>query len=201
MKEVALEILVCIIAAVILMIIHELTKSIVYLCVRKIEGKAASQNNSIFAVWRYIDPLGILLAAVCYVPFSKPHLFRIRDKKTNMILGITGFSVLLSVFILSIVVLRTGCLGMEKLILAGGLTARIAALFWQFLAILSFDMFVANMFPVSTFDMGLIIAGFSAKHYLQIIKSDSFIKLILILTLMLDLIHYGCIKLLGVILL
>lgn len=93
MKEIALEILICIIAAISLMVIHELTKSIVYLIVRKIQGQAASQNNSILALWRYIDPLGILLSVVCFVPFSKPHLFRIRDKKTNMILGITGFSI------------------------------------------------------------------------------------------------------------
>lgn len=113
MKEIALEIPVCIIAAALIMVIHELSKSVVYLCVRKIQRQEASHNNSILAVWRYIDPLGLLLSATCFVPFSKPHLFRIRDKKTNMVLGITGFTVLLLLFISSIAVLRTGCLGMD----------------------------------------------------------------------------------------
>ena len=173
MKEIALEIPVCIIAAALIMVIHELTKSIVYLCVRRIQGQAASHNNSIFAIWRYIDPLGLLLSATCFVPFSKPHLFRIRDKKTNMILGVTGFTALLSLFILSIAVLKTGCLGMGTLFKAGGITARIVSIFWQYMAILSFDMFIANMFPVSTFDMGLV---------------------------MFDIIHYGCIRLLRLLL-
>ena len=200
MKEIALEIPVCIIAAALIMVVHELTKSIVYLCVRKMQGQAASHNNSIFAVWRYIDPLGLLLSATCFVPFSKPHFFRIRDKKTNMILGVAGFITLLALFVLSIAVLKTGCLGMGALFSAGGMAARITSIFWQYMAILSFDMFIANMFPVSTFDMGLVIAGFSARHYLQIIKADSAIKLIFILALMFDIIHYGCIRLLRLLL-
>lgn len=200
MKKIALEILVCIIAASIIMVIHELIKSIVYLFVRKVQGQAASHNRSIFAVWKYIDPLGLLLSATCFVPVSKPHLFRIRDKKTNMVLGITGFLVLLLVFLLSIAVLKTGCLGMGMLFNTGGITARVVSIFWQYMAILSFDMFIANMFPVSTFDIGLIIAGLSAKHYLQIIKADSAVKLIFILALMFDIIHYGCIRFLRLIL-
>ena len=200
MKEIALEIPICIIAAALIMVIHELIKSIVYLFVRKVQRQAVSHNSSIFAVWKYIDPLGLLLSATCFVPVSKPHLFRIRDKKTNMVLGITGFMVLLSVFFLSIAVLKTGCLGMGALFSAGGMVSHVAAIFWQYMAILSFDMFIANMFPVSTFDMGLVIAGFSAKHYLHIIKADSIIKLIFILALMFDIIHYGCIKLLRLIL-
>lgn len=200
MKEIALEIPVCIIAAALIMVIHELIKSIVYLLVRKVQGQAASHNRSIFAVWKYIDPLGLLLSATCFVPVSKPHLFRIRDKKTNMVLGITGFLVLVLIFSLSIAVLKTGCFGMGVLFNAGGVTARVVSVFWQYMAILSFDMFIANMFPVSTFDIGLVIAGLSAKHYLQIIKADSAIKLIFILALMFDIIHYGCIKLLRLIL-
>lgn len=189
MKEIALEIPICIIAAALIMVIHELTKSVVYLCVRKIQGQEASHNNSILAMWRYIDPLGLLLSVTCFVPFSKPHLFRIRDKKTNMVLGVTGFTVLLLLFTLSIAVIKTG-----------RLSSYPVAVFWQYMSILSFDMFIANMFPVSTFDMGLVIAGLSARHYLQVIKADSAIKLIFILALMFDIIHYGCIRLLGLIL-
>lgn len=200
MKEIALEILICIIVSTLLMVIHELTKSIVYLCVRKVQRQAASQNSSILAVWRYIDPLGILLSVVCFVPFSKPHLFRIRDKKTNMILGITGFLVLLLLFINSIAILKTGVFGMGKLLAKGDFMAHVISLFWQYMAILSFDMFIANMFPISTFDIGLVIAGLSSRYYLQIIKADSTIKLIFILALMFDLIHFGCIRLLGLIL-
>lgn len=200
MKEIALEILVCIIAASIIMVIHELIKSIVYLFVRKVQRQPASHNNSILAVWRYIDPLGILLSVTSFVPFSKPHLFRIRDKKTNMILGVTGFSVIILLFVLSVAVLKTGCLGMDRLFNGDGIIAHSVSLFWQYMAVLSFGMFISNMFPISTFDMGLIIAGISSKHYLRIIKADSLIKLVFILALMFDIIHYGSIKLLQLIL-
>ena len=200
MKEIALEILLCIIAASVIMVIHELIKSIVYLCVRKVQKQPASHNNSILALWRYIDPLGILLSVTSFVPFSKPHLFRIRDKKTNMILGITGFSVIILLFVLSTAVLKTGCLGMDRLFSSGGIKAHVVSLFWQYMAVLSSGMFIANMFPISTFDMGLIIAGISAKYYLSIIKADSLIKLVFILALMFDIIHYGSIRLLRLIL-
>lgn len=200
MKDIALEILICIIVAALVMVVHELTKSIVYLCVRKVQGRKASQNNSILAVWRYIDPLGILMSVTCFVPFSKPHLFRIRDKKTNMILGITGFLVLLLLFISSIAILMMDAFGISEKLAAGDFMAKVISLFWQYVAMLSFDMFIANMFPISTFDIGLVIAGISSKHYLQIIKADSVIKLIFILALMSGVIHFGCIKLLKLIL-
>lgn len=185
MKDIALEILICTIVAALLMIIHELTKSIAYLCVRRAEGRKVSQSSNILAVWRYVDPLGMLLSVVCLVPFSKPYLFRIRDKKTNMVLGITGFSVLFALFVGSIFILKT---------------THAFPLFWQYVAILSFDMFIANMFPISTFDIGLVIAGVSSRHYLHIIKADSAIKLIFIVALMSDLIRFICVKLLGLIL-
>lgn len=200
MKEFILEILICIIAAIFIMVMHELTKSIVYLCVRKVQGQAASHNNSILAIWRYIDPLGILLSVTCFVPFSKPYLFRVRDKKTNMILGITGFLVLFLLFISSIVILKTGIFGIGKLLATKGTAAHIISLFLQYVAMLSFDMFIANMFPISTFDIGLVIAGLSSKYYLRIIKADSTIKLIFILALILDIINFSCIKLLKLIL-
>ena len=60
---------------------------------------------------------------------------------------------------------------------------------------LSFGMFVANLFPVSTFDMGLLIAGTSPTGYLGMLKADGTVKLIFVLVLLFDLIHYGASRL------
>lgn len=75
-----------------------------------------------------------------------------------------------------------------------GLGRKCAALLIQYLAILSLGMLIANLFPISTFDMGLVIAGISSQKYLNIIKMDGVIKVIFILAVLLNLIHYGSYK-------
>lgn len=202
MSEILLEIAVCIFVSLLIMIMHELPKSIVYKIVCKGNGCSKIGSHSIFEVWRYIDPVGIILSVTCYAPVSKPHMFRIREKNTNLILGITGFAVNILLFTGSVIILRYGYGGESGIFAAlnTGIVDRILVLAVQYIAILSFGMFVVNLFPVSTFDMGLIIAGISARYYLNIIKSDSVIKLILMITLLLDIIHYACIRMLNVLL-
>ena len=78
-----------------------------------------------------------------------------------------------------------------------GLAAKIITLFIQYIAIISFGMFCTNLFPVSTFDMGLLIAGYSSRKYLGIIKMDAVIKVILIITVFVDLINYGSYRLIS----
>ncbi len=198
MKEIALEILTCLIAASLLMVLHELIKSVIYIIVRGKNKHAVKGTKKIWYILRYIDPVGLILAVTCQVPVSKPYLFRIRDKKTNTILGITGFATLIAMFILSILVLKSNHHYLLNQTIKSGYFIYSLSLFWQYMSILSFGMFIANLFPISTFDMGLLIAGVWPKYYLRIIKMDSVIKLILMLTLILDIIHYGCIKFLGI---
>jgi hypothetical protein len=193
MKELLLEVIVCVAAASVLMVVHELSKAIVYMVIQHRRGKKRSYRHSIWAVHRYLDPVGMILSVTSSVAFSKPFMFRIQDKKVNKILGITGFVVLLCCFGASMAALKLhvfGVSGMETLE-GCGLFAKIITLFLQYAAILSFGMFAANLFPISTFDMGLLIAGHSAQHYLNIIKMDAVIKVIFIITVLLGLIQYG----------
>lgn len=197
MNIIFVEILVCIFCAALLMVYHELLKAAVYVVLRKKQGIYKKPSSKVLWIWKYIDPIGLIFSVCCFVPISKPHMFRIRDKKTNLILGLVGFMSLIFAFVGSVVCLHIFYGGLEgiKANADSDMLYKIGKLFWLFLAMLSFNMFIANMFPVSTFDMGLIIAGFSSRHYLQIIKSDSHIKLIFLLTLFLDLIHYGYMRL------
>ena len=81
-----------------------------------------------------------------------------------------------------------------------GLFPKLVTLFIQYTAILSLGMLAANLFPISIFDMGLVIAGISSRKYLSIIKMDGIIKLIFVGTLFMDLIHYGCFRLIMLLL-
>ena len=194
MKRLILEIVICLVAAVLLMVLHELFKSVIFVLLRvKENNKQSIKRRGIWKLWRYIDPVGLVLAVTCYVPVSKPFMFRIRDKKTNLIIGISGLVFLAVIFFGSVQMLHIiyGTNANAAAALNSSGNRRAGILFWQYMQMLSFDYFIVNLFPVSTFDMGHIIAGKSARIYLGIIKADTQIKLLLILTLFLNLINAG----------
>lgn len=197
MKEMILEFFVCALAAGVLMILHEFAKAAVYMGMQRRSGSRRTYSHSIWEVHRYVDPVGVILAITSSVTFSKPFMFRIQSKKTNRMLGITGFLVLLLCFGGSMAALKMHILGVSGMITLEeqGILAKLVTLFIQYIAILSLGMFIVNLFPVSIFDMGLVIAGFSSQKYLSIIKMDGVIKVILIVTLFMDLIHYGSFRL------
>ena len=197
MKELLLEVVVCLFVASLLMIIHELFKAVIYLVIRGRKQKDNINKRAVWNVFRYIDPLGLILAVTCYVPVSKPYMFRIRDRKTNFIIGMSGFIILIIMFFSSAGMIHyiygnSDCVMMA---LRGGMFKKAGILFWQYMQMLCFDYFVVNLFPVSTFDMGLVVAGVSPQNYFGIVKADTAIKLILVLTLILNLINTGYLNL------
>lgn len=196
MAELLLEFVICAIAASFLMIVHELSKSVVFMLMQGRENRK-KYSHSIWLLHRYIDPVGILLAITSSVTFSKPFMFRIRDKRTNRVLGITGFAVLFLCFASSIAAIRLHVFGVSGMttLKGRGIIPMVATLWIQYIAILSGGMFVANLFPISIFDMGLLVAGISSEKYLNIIKMDAVIKLIFIIAIILGLVHYGCYRL------
>lgn len=110
MKEMVFEWLICILCASVLMIIHEMVKTAIYLLQKRRMHQKAAFSHSMWAVYRYIDPIGLILAVVSNVPFSKPFMFRVRDKKTNLVMGISGFCILVAVFAFCICSLHLICL-------------------------------------------------------------------------------------------
>ena len=202
MKEIILEGVICAVAAGVRMILHELAKAMVYMGIQRHLGSKRRYSHSIWEVHRYLDPVGIILSITSSVTFSRPFMFRIQSKKVNRILGITGFAVLLLCFCGSMAALKLHILGVSGMTtLEGhGLFPKLVTLFIQYTAILSLGMLAANLFPISIFDMGLVIAGISSRKYLSIIKMDGIIKLIFVGTLFMDLIHYGCFRLIMLLL-
>lgn len=197
MKEQLIGILLSVMAGCIIMILHELPKSLVYYAMNRKNG---NQHVSQFMkLHKYIDPVGLLFCAAAYAGFSKPYMYRIKEKKVNLILGITGFVSLICIFGVSLGVLNIGFGGRAGEILTAKyqseremMNAALPVLFWLNMSMISLGTVFVNLFPVSTFDLGLIVAGRSPARYLSIIKNDYFIKLILILALAVGIISSIC---------
>jgi hypothetical protein len=171
------------IAAVIVMIAHEFPKAYLY---NRLNPKQDNQRKrNIYKLHHYIDPIGIVLCITNQAGFSKPYMYRIKDKKTNMYLGICGLFTLLLVFSISISILHFG-LGIPADFTISqkvGDIELILQCILVYIALISLSMFMVNLFPVSTFDMGLCIAGNSPSKYFSLIKNDYFIKVMLILVI------------------
>lgn len=199
MKEALLNVGAALVAGIVVMILHELPKSIIY-CVRsRAEWKEQPNYDQrmkrtvkdIIKLWRYVDPIGLLLCVTTYSGFSKPYMFRMKDRKTNKMSGYVGFITLLIIAVVNILILKTHFLyvNLDKLITIQDIKSRLIPFYFFYcMAFISINMFFVNLIPISTFDMGLIIAGYSPSKYFSIIKNDHNIKLILLFTVLLGII-------------
>ncbi len=177
MTEFIISILASIIAAIILMILHEFPKTLIYYLKNK---KTHKGLKHIFKLYHYIDPVGLLFFVVFNVGFSKPYMCSNRDRKTNIIMGITGFLILVIV-----------CLGSGLLLIAlffNGYSVgidfvdKLIGYILLDLVLFSGNMFIVNLFPISTFDIAQIIAGIKPKIYYSLVQHDTVVKGILIIS-------------------
>lgn len=199
MIETLLRVSAALIAAIVIMILHELPKSIIY-CVRSLAEWKEQPNykqkikrtvRDICKFWKYIDPIGLLLCATTYSGFSKPYMYRMKDRKTNKIAGFTGFFILLMIAVLNTLIIRTYFLPInvnEFTIVNDSISILVSFYFFYFMAFISINMLLINLIPISTFDMGLLIAGYSPSKYFSIIKNDHYIKMILLFTVLIGVI-------------
>jgi hypothetical protein len=182
MKKQFLYFLATIVASCIVMILHEFPKSIIYNKMAKPNNKDG--NRHIYKFYQYIDPIGLVLSVTSLSGFSRPYMYRVKDKKTNTILGITGFISLICMILFGV--------GTYNLLYAGAFQQNIDPGFLYYLMesfiLISCGMLIVNLFPISTFDMGLLIAGRSPITYFTIIKNDYFIKMILLLFIIMNII-------------
>lgn len=184
MKIQLIRLISALLAGSLVMILHEFPKAFIFKRINSSKGVKSKHN--IYKLHHYIDPIGLILCITNQTGFSKPYMYRIKDKRTNLILGITGFLSLAAIFMLSMAALKFG-VGMNAKF-SYSETAGLPVMFLQgfivYMALISISMFIVNLFPVSTFDMGLCIAGKSPTKYFAIIRNDYFIKMMLILIIM-----------------
>ncbi len=186
MKTQLIRILAAFISGSLVMILHEFPKAILFYMINPTKDK--KDKKIIFQLHHYIDPIGMIFCITSMAGFSKPYMYRIKDKKTNFILGVTGFISLALVFVVSALILRFG-IGMNPNFTYQvniGMADLIFQYIMVYMALLSLSMFFVNLFPVSTFDMGLCIAGKSSNKFFSIIRNDYIIKLILFFAMLLQ---------------
>lgn len=184
-----LEIVMAVVAAIVVMIVHELPKAILFLVTTKgVDQKKIGKHACM--LYHYIDPVGLVLSVVSFAGFSKPLMFRVRSQKKNLAMGITGLLMLVFLFVVAVSYLKIHYHMQRLEISVVGVTKIAEQLFFIYLAVLSGSMFLVNLFPVSVFDMGLLIAGVSARNYLNMIKNDTFVKGILIFAIAVGMIRF-----------
>ena len=180
-----LYVLATIIASCLVMILHEIPKTMMY---KKQKGKKIRNLK----VMQYIDPIGLIFSVIGFCGFSKPYAYHVRDKKTNLWIGYVGMITLIFLFLVT----TLGCKYiMSPFVVAYAGTGTMeyvsVFLFWivQYMGVVSVGMFFVNLFPIVPFNMGNLIAGYSTSKLLSILKSDYELKMLYFLAMI-----FGIIK-------
>lgn len=192
MKETLYRIVIVFFVGMLVMILHELPKSILY-CVRGLrewknqpdfKSRVKSTGLDILKFWKYIDPIGVLFCVSTYAGFSKPYMYRMKDKTINRCAGFLGFITLVCIAGGTIMILRGNYdrlyLGIERVSEASQYEI-VSFYFLYYTAVVSVNMFLMNLIPISTFNLGLLIAGFTPKRYFSMIKNDHYFKMVALL--------------------
>lgn len=182
MKEQILLVLAAFLASILIMVLHEIPKVVIH-------------HKNINPI-SFIDPVGLIFCVTSCCGFSKPYIYLGRDKKISKWSGVVGLGSLLLLFITSIMIARYGLrpmIGQMNLHTMKGSSLLFLYYTTQYMGVISFGMFITNLFPMAAFDMGQIIRGSSDHIYFSILKGDYLIKIIYLITVIL-----GIIKVFGV---
>ncbi len=185
MVEKLVSLLAVIIAACIVMILHEIPKTIIY-------KSRIKKDHPKVKLLHFIDPIGLIFAVTGYCGFSKPYAYHVRDKKTNLLIGYTGLISLFFLFVICTLVCKFVLGPIAGFYVGAGTMEYITIFaFWvvQYMAVVSLGMFFANLFPIVPFNMGNLIAGYSTSKFISILKNDYSIKMMFFLIMILGVIE------------
>lgn len=194
MISMLLNLLALIIASGVVMILHELPKTILFFIIEKRKHMA----REVMRLYQYIDPIGLIFCVAGYSGFSKSYVFHVKEKKTNLLLGITGLVTLFALFLAGVWGCKNGFLSIQSFLAVNDAETLILKVspyvICQYIAIISLGMFIVNLFPAAAFDMGLLISRISPEKYFSILRNDYFIKMILVLAMILGIIRTMCLN-------
>lgn len=188
MKEQILGVVSAIIAGIIIMILHELPKTIVYYAMDEEAKKVPFRN--VLKLHHYIDPIGLIFCVTSFAGFSKPYMYKIKERNVNRAMGITGFLSLGILFFVNLLLLkgvfcaRVSDAGMLQGKVSGDVSLFFMNLCFHF-AFLSLGMLIVNLFPIVFFDMGNLLAGTKPIMLDAFIRKDFLLKLCLLALLIL----------------
>ena len=183
--EYIIEITAVLAASALAMILHELPKSIIYV----LTGRHCEEKDKyrIFKLSRYIDPVGLILFLTCHAGCSRPYPYRLKEKDTNVAIGLTGF-LSLGVMLMAGYAFYYLILPRLPMILGVNLTDHLMLFFvqasWYFIYAV-FVLFIVNLFPMISSDIFLIIVAISPKQLIPLMKNDTLIKCLLFICIVL----------------
>ena len=153
--EYIIEITAVLAASALAMILHELPKSIIYV----LTGRHCEEKDKyrIFKLSRYIDPVGLILFLTCHAGCSRPYPYRLKEKDTNVAIGLTGF-LSLGVMMMAGYAFYYLILPSLPIILGVNPTDHLMLFFvqasWYFIYAV-FVLFIVNLFPMISSDIFL----------------------------------------------
>jgi len=162
------------------MILHELPKAILYRRLKHRYGKDEDKKfeNRINPV-HFVDPIGLIFCVIYGIGFSKPYYYRMKEKKWNQWLGITGLLSLLLQFIIVVAILKFGFHMNSSLTLYGefSISYEFLMYFLSSYAIISIGMLITNLFPLISSDMSLLVAANQPIKFVTLLRNDYVIKM------------------------
>lgn len=180
-----IEIVAILLASALAMILHELPKSIVYV----LTGRhcQAEDRYRIFKLNRYVDPVGWLLFLVCHAGSSRPYPYRLKEKDTNVAIGLTGF-LSLGVMLMAGYAFYHLVLPYLPMTLGVSFQGYWMLFFVQVSRYFIYSvivLFIVNLFPMMSSDIFLIIIAISPSKLISLMKNDSLVKGLLIICIVL----------------
>lgn len=195
-----------IIAGCIVMILHELPKSMyIYFKVKHDKVMIGSMKSyfvkmkfvNLFKLWEYLDPLGLLFCIVFRVGFSRSSFYKnnhnyLYYRKT----GIVGFTSLIIQFLSSSLILKYVfevnkyfTIKSDNNILCIG-----ASYVCAYTALISLGMLITNFFPISFFNSSLFVSGIRSVAKPDVKRNDYKYLIILIMIYLTGIISDFCFK-------
>lgn len=182
-------------SGILVMIMHELPKAILYRRLKHRYGKEEDKKfeNRINPV-HFVDPIGLIFCVIYGIGFSKPYYYRMKEKKWNQWLGITGLLSLLLQFFIAVVILKFGFHMNSSLSLNGnfGISYEFLMYFLSSYAIISIGMLITNLFPLISSDMSLLVAANQPVKFVTLLRSDYMIKMVWMFLLLIGIMTSMC---------
>ena len=186
--EYIIEIGAILLASSLAMMLHELPKSIAYV----LTGRhcQAGDRHRIFKLYQYIDPVGCILFLTCNAGCSRPYPYRLKEKDTNVAIGLTGFltlGVMLmagSAFYHLVLPYLPMILGIDP---KGQLMVFFIQLSWYFIYAVMV-LLIVNLFPMISSDIFLIIIAVAPSKLIPLMKNDALIKGLLIICIVFNIV-------------
>jgi hypothetical protein len=181
LKEKLMLLVASLCAGIFVMILHEIPKAMLYRRLKHRYGKEEDKKfeNRINPV-HFVDPIGLIFCVIYGIGFSKPYYYRMKEKKWNQWLGITGLLSLMLQFFIAVAILKFGFHMNASLTLEGEFSIYFEFLmyFLSSYAIISIGMLITNLFPLISSDISLLVAANQPVKFVTLLRSDYMIKMV-----------------------